>query len=124
MTREDAEQIIREKNPIATLRDGTVVSSGDPAYEAKVEEWIDIFLETPDDRKAWGNAHDFLLDFTGAEQAAISLSTDAGVAALRLQLMTWPGQVWTDDPRIIGGMDALVSAGIIDETRKTELMTP
>lgn len=122
MTREEIEAKIRLENPTTRIGEDHY-GPGDQVYEDLITEWVDAY-EPPVDRKVWGTAHDFLLAFTAAEQAAISLSTDAGVAALRLQLMTWPGQVWTDDPRIIGGMDAIVSAGIIDETRRTELMTP
>ena len=56
------------------------------------------------------------------ELAAISLSTDPTVAALRLLLLAWPADVWSDDPRIVGGLAALVASGIINETRKAEII--
>ena len=68
-------------------------------------------------RKTWPNAAAFLGEFTMPELAAIELSTDPTIAALRLLLASWPADVWSDDPRIIMGLDALVSAEIIDEAR-------
>jgi hypothetical protein len=73
-------------------------------------------------RKTWPNAAAFLNEFSMPELAAISLSTDPTVAALRLLLASWPSDVWSDDPRIIMGLGALVSAGIIDETRSAEIV--
>ena len=37
-------------------------------------------------------------------------------------LASWPSDIYSDDPRIIGGLDALVSAGIIDEARRAEIV--
>ena len=74
-------------------------------------------------RKTWVNAAGFLGEFSMPELAAISLSVDATVAALRLLLLSWPADVWSDDPRIVMGLAALVSAGIIDETRKSQIIS-
>lgn len=68
-------------------------------------------------RKTWLNAAAFLAEFSMPELAAISLSTDPTVAALRLLLLAWPADVWSDDPRIVGGLEALVASGIIAEGR-------
>lgn len=73
-------------------------------------------------RKTWPNAAAFLAEFSMPELAAISLSTDPTVAALRLLLLAWPSDVWSEDPRIVGGLAALVAAGIIDETRKAAIV--
>jgi hypothetical protein len=72
-------------------------------------------------RKIWTDAAAFLAEFSMTELAAIELSTDATIAALRLLLASWPKDVWSDDPRIVMGLAALVSAGIIDETRSAEI---
>jgi sulfur transfer protein SufE len=37
-------------------------------------------------------------------------------------LASWPSDVWSDDARIVMGLAALVSAGIIDETRSAEIV--
>jgi hypothetical protein len=68
-------------------------------------------------RKTWPNAAAFLNEFTMPELSAISLSLDPTIAALRLLLASWAADVWSDDPRIVMGLDALETAGIIDETR-------
>lgn len=73
-------------------------------------------------RKIWQKATHFLAEFSMPEMAAISLSTDPTVAALRVLLLAWPADVWSDDPRIVMGLTALVSAGIINETRKAEII--
>jgi hypothetical protein len=54
--------------------------------------------------------------------AAISLSTDPTIAALRLLLASWDGEVWSDDPRVIAGLDALEVANIISATRRAEIL--
>lgn len=74
-------------------------------------------------RKTWGNAADFLAEFSIPELAAVSLSTDPTVAALRLLLLAWSSDVWSDDPRIVGGLAALVASGIIDEARAAAITT-
>ena len=73
-------------------------------------------------RKTWENAAAFLDEFELTELAAISLSSDPTVAALRLLLASWPKDVWSDDPRIVMGLAKLVEVGIIDETRKTAIL--
>jgi hypothetical protein len=105
-----------------------------PEYNAATQhapEWIEgawvVRDLTPEElaalaRKVWPNASAFLAEFTMPELAAIELSTDPTIAALRLLLASWPADVWSDDPRIVMGLAALVSAGIIDETRSAEIV--
>jgi len=73
-------------------------------------------------RKTWHNAAAFLGEFSLEELAAISLSLDPTVAALRLLLASWAADVWSDDPRIQLGLAKLVETGIIDEIRKTAIL--
>jgi hypothetical protein len=75
-----------------------------------------------DARKSWDNSSMFVQEFTLTEMAAISLSQDTTVAALRLLLSTWFGEVWSDDPRVQSGLSALISSGIINETRRDEIL--
>jgi hypothetical protein len=74
-------------------------------------------------RKVWDNSALFLQSFTLPEMAAISLSTDPTIAAMRLLLTAWAGEVWSDDPRIVLGFDALKSTGIISDARAAEILT-
>ena len=73
-------------------------------------------------RKVWPNAALFLAEFSMPELAAISLSLDPTIAALRLLLASWPADIYSDDPRIIGGLSALVTAKIITEERRAEIV--
>ena len=75
-----------------------------------------------DARKVWENASAFIQEFSLEEMASISLSQDPVIAALRLLLSTWFGEVWSDDPRVINGLDSLVTSGIIDENRRQEIL--
>jgi hypothetical protein len=105
-----------------------------PAHDATTHhapEWVDgQWVSTPltDDelaalaRKTWPNAALFLSEFTMPELAAISLSLDPTIAALRLLLASWPADIYSDDPRIIGGLSALVAVGIITEARRGEIL--
>lgn len=96
-------------------------------FEDRVErQWITDPL-TPEEiaaaaRKVWPNAALFLAEFTMPELAAIELSLDGTIAALRLLLASWPADIYSDDPRIIGGLSALVAAGIITEERRAEIV--
>jgi hypothetical protein len=75
-----------------------------------------------DARKSWDNSSMFIQEFTLTEMAAISLSQDTTVAALRLLLSTWFGEVWSDDPRVQSGLSALIDSGIINEARRDEIL--
>lgn len=75
-----------------------------------------------DARKSWDNSSMFIQEFTLTEMAAISLSQDSTVAALRLLLSTWFGEVWSDDPRVQSGLSALINSGIINEARRDEIL--
>jgi hypothetical protein len=75
-----------------------------------------------DARKSWDNSSMFIQEFTLTEMAAISLSQDPTVAALRLLLSTWFGEVWSDDPRVQSGLSALIDSGIINEARRDEIL--
>jgi hypothetical protein len=75
-----------------------------------------------DARKSWDNSSMFVQEFTLTEMAAISLSQDPTVAALRLLLSTWFGEVWSDDPRVQSGLSALINSGIINEARRDEIL--
>jgi hypothetical protein len=118
---------------IANLQRKGWVETTPPEYDAATHhapEWVDgqwVSVALTADalaalaRKTWPNAAAFLSEFSLPELAAISLSTDPTIAALRLLLASWPADVWSDDPRIVMGLAALVSAGIIDETRSAEI---
>ena len=74
-------------------------------------------------RKVWPNTQAFLAEFTLTEMAGIGLSTDPTIAALRLMLSVWSGQIYSDDERVITGLSALQVAGIITSERQIEIST-
>ena len=75
------------------------------------------------DYKIWANAQAFMAEFTMEETFGIANSTDSTVAALRLEISTWFSQVYSNDPRVIAGLDKLVELDIITEARKEEIIT-
>jgi hypothetical protein len=75
------------------------------------------------DFKVWDNVQNFMTEFSMPEKAAIALSIDSTIAALRLELSTWLSEVHSNDPRVVTGLDRLVELEIINETRRTEIIT-
>lgn len=124
MTLEEIEAQIRSDNPSTTDAEGNRVYPGDPTYEALIQEWTDNMVASIEavPQKTWPNASAFLAEFSIEEKAAISLSTHPVIAALRLDLLSWPGEVWSNDERIRMGMDALVEANILPEFRRQEIL--
>jgi len=96
-------------------------------FDDRVERQWQAFPIPPDAlaalaRKTWPNAAAFLGEFSLPELAAISLSTDPTIAALRLLLASWAADVWSDDARIQMGLEKLVETGIINEARKAVIL--
>jgi hypothetical protein len=60
--------------------------------------------------------------FTMQEKAAIALSTDPTIAALRLELTTWLSSVPANSPAVLTGLDKLVELQILTPQRKTEIL--
>lgn len=76
----------------------------------------------PSDVKVWKTCADFYDEFTTGEQYGLQSSAVPDLVVARGQLAMWRGEVWADDPRIIGGLDAMVAAALIDEARKNEIL--
>lgn len=74
-------------------------------------------------RKVWPSVAEFYDEFTETEQYLLQISTDAALVVARGKLSMWRGEVWNDDERITGGLTAMVSATVITETRKTEILS-
>lgn len=124
MTRQQIESQLRLDNPTTTDETGQEHGPGSVYYESLLEVWADNMEASlpPAGRKVWPNASAFLAEFSIEEKAAISLSTHPVIAALRLELLSWPGEVWSNDERIQMGMDALVEANILPEFRRQEII--
>ena len=125
-TRSQIEAQLRADNPTSTDDSGARIGPGDAAYEALIERWTDAMLasQPASNRKTWPNAAEFLGEFALPQLAAISLSTDPTIAALRLLLAAWPGEVWSDDPQIQAGMAALAAAKILTADESAKILTP
>lgn len=72
--------------------------------------------------KRWPDVEAFLAEFTMDEMAAIGLSADPTVAALRFLLSGWRSEVHSNDPRVIQGLTCLVNLAIISENRKIQII--
>jgi hypothetical protein len=72
--------------------------------------------------KTWPNVQSFMVAFTMQEKAAIALSTDPTIAALRLELTTWLSSVPANSPAVLTGLDKLVELQILTPQRKTEIL--
>jgi len=72
--------------------------------------------------RRWSNVQEFMAAFTMQEKAAISLSSDATIAALRLELSSWFSEVHLDDDRVKTGLSRLVELDIISEARRQQII--
>lgn len=127
-------QIIQHLRPGLTFRgfenDYNSIASSDgsplPAPEEiaaarpEVEAALEAAAQIPAVR-AWPSAGVFLAEFSLEETAAISLSGDPTVAALRLILAAWPDDVLASDSRVQAGLSKLVELGILTAERKAEI---
>lgn len=75
-------------------------------------------------RRIWESAGDFWAEFTQTEQASISVSLIPDIAALRSFVYMWRGEVWSDSPRVQGGISALISANLLTAERAQEILNP
>lgn len=78
----------------------------------------------PPVRRVWESAGDFWAEFTPQEQASISVSTVPDIAALRSFVYMWRGEVWSDSPRVQGGISALISANLLTPERAHQILNP
>lgn len=74
--------------------------------------------------KWWATSVSFLSEFTAAELQAVHTCQVPEITRLLLILLTWPSEVWAADSRIIDGMAALVTVGILTDERKNQILSP
>jgi hypothetical protein len=136
-----------DQEPIVGLADGLIVlnevTQAPPDFDADTQrlgktQVVDVVAKTlthgwdiiniTDDelaartRKTWMTSADFIAEFTLDELAAVQLSTNAIIAALRLILAAWSKPVWSDDPRIQLGLSTMVSENLITAERSAEIL--
>lgn len=129
------EEIINElivQNPSISIN-GTVYDINHDAYHNEISQRADrvelenLEFEANSSRKIWKNGSDFLEEFMidGDLSKIIQIQTSSNpvIIALRFILSVWKDEIWSDDSRIVMGMNALVSDGIISEEEKTFILS-
>jgi len=72
--------------------------------------------------KWWKNSAKFLQEFTAEELLAIHTSQVPLVVQLLMTLLAWTDEVWSSDQRIIMGLQALVSLGVLTPERRAAIL--
>lgn len=120
---------------IANLQRKGWVETVPPSYDATTQhapEWIngtwvvrDKTAEeiAADSAKTWPTKTEFWAEFTDAEKLSILDSTIPQIRLLDKELTMWSGSIVSTDSRIIAGMAALVTAGILTEARSTAILS-
>ena len=120
---------------IANLQRKGWVETVPPSYDATTQhapEWIngawvvrDKTAEeiAADSAKTWPTKTEFWAEFTDAEKLSILDSTIPQIRLLDKELTMWSGSIVSTDSRIIAGMAALVTAGILTEARSTTILS-
>lgn len=92
-------------------------------WEKQGDSWVESAeLIAARLRKKWKNVSEFVAEFTMEELGVIQLSQNPTIAALRYILSVWNGEIWNDDPRIVGGLSLMVAENIISAERKNEIL--
>lgn len=89
-------------------------------YDAALELWN--AERNVRKNKEWSSVEAFVEEFSLEECAAVELSVNPQIAALRFKLKTWQSSVHANHPLVQDGMAALVSEGIITEERKNAIL--
>lgn len=99
-----------------------------PEYEPLTKAQAESFIANntpPPEPKTKFTSLEYLDRFTESEQVAIVSATSQNVQLKlfydRLLAATF---IDLEDPRTAAGVDALISAGLVDESRKSELLAP
>lgn len=120
--------------PLVKLHAPTVAAgqTADPVlewYPDRVErDWV-VRDMTPEElaaanRKVWPDAAHFWGEFTDTEAESIAISTHPYVRRLASTLYTWRSVLFSDDPRVAGGLQLLEAVGILTPERRTAILTP
>jgi hypothetical protein len=114
------EIIPRDGGPIPTPEE---IEAARPAAEAAIAAEAAAAATALAARKVWPTVSEFWAEFENGEKYAIETSPSPEIIVLRADLKLWLKDVWSDDPRIVLGLDTLVAAGIIDEARRVTILT-
>lgn len=110
-----------ENAAMTKMVNGITVPISDDERIQILEKWAADTYEQQS--KKWRNVEAFMAEFTLPEKAAIALSTDPTIVALRFELTTWMSLVYANDSRVLAGLDRLIEIGIITPERKDSIIT-
>lgn len=72
--------------------------------------------------RIWITKTEFWNEFTMQEKIAITNSPNEMVKFFFAELMIWTGEVWSNDERVVQGLNLLVTENIISQQRYTEII--
>lgn len=110
---------------------GFVFDDGQPApteaeFAATEAQAKSLFAQEQAPVKTWPTVAEFNAEFTKDEKKAIirAARQDDDLALLDREMLSWRGQVWANDARVLAGLDALVAARILTTQRRSEILSP
>lgn len=114
----------RRADDLATLTETWVDARPVPSEAAINEAWAEIEAAQAliDARKIWPTVADFYAEFTPTEKYLIQSSAIPSIVVARGDLAMWRGDVWSDNPDVLAGLDAMVAAGVLTAERRSEIL--
>lgn len=74
------------------------------------------------DRKIWPSRAEFWNEFELGEKIAISNSSNEMVKYFLTELSIWNGEVWSDDAKVVQGLNVLVAEQLLTQERKEQIL--
>lgn len=114
----------RRADDLATLTETWVDARPVPSEAAINEAWAEIEAAQAliDARKIWPTVADFYAEFTPTEKYLIQSSAIPSIVVARGDLAMWRGDVWSDNPDVLAGLNAMVKAKILTAARRAEIL--
>lgn len=114
----------RRADDLATLTETWVDARPVPSEAAINEAWAEIEAAQAliDARKIWPTVADFYAEFTPTEKYLIQSSAIPSIVVARGDLAMWRGDVWSDNPDVLAGLDAMVKAKVLTVERRAEIL--
>lgn len=72
--------------------------------------------------RVWNSRVEFWNEFTMQEKIAIAASTNDMIKYFFAELTIWSGEIWSNDERVVQGMNILVAENIITQQRCNEIL--
>jgi hypothetical protein len=119
------------QRPCRWGKDGFTFDDGlppptDAEFAATEAQAKTLFAQEQAPVKTWATVAEFNAEFTPDEKKAIIRASrqNDDLALLDRELLSWRSEVWASDPRILEGLDALVTARILTTQRRSEILSP